>query len=89
MHTIKPLDEQAIIAAAKETGHIITVEEHSIFGGLGAAVAEVVVQHHPVPMKVIGIPDEPAIAGKTAEVFQHYGISSENLTQVALQLINK
>ncbi|WP_025680515.1 transketolase family protein [Paenibacillus massiliensis] len=89
MHTIKPLDEQAIIAAAKETGHIITVEEHSIFGGLGAAVAEVVVQHHPVPMKVIGIPDEPAIAGKTAEVFQHYGISSENLKQVALQLTNK
>ncbi|MEK3786820.1 MULTISPECIES: transketolase family protein [Paenibacillus] len=89
MHTIKPLDEQAIIAAAKETGHIITVEEHSIFGGLGAAVAEVVVQHHPVPMKVLGIPDEPAIAGKTAEVFQHYGISSENLKQVALQLTNK
>lgn len=89
MHTIKPLDEEAIIAAAKETGHIITVEEHSIFGGLGAAVAEVVVQNHPVPMKVIGIPDEPAIAGKTAEVFQHYGISSENLRQVALELINK
>ncbi|MNW23384.1 1-deoxy-D-xylulose-5-phosphate synthase [compost metagenome] len=89
MHTIKPLDEEAIIIAAKETGHIITVEEHSIFGGLGAAVAEVVVQNHPVPMKVIGIPDEPAIAGKTAEVFQHYGISSENLRQVALQLINK
>jgi transketolase len=89
MHTIKPLDETAIIAAARETGHIITVEEHSIFGGLGAAVAEVVVQNQPVPMKVLGIPDEPAIAGKTAEVFQHYGITGENIKQIALQLINK
>ncbi|MDQ0086676.1 transketolase [Paenibacillus anaericanus] len=89
MHTIKPLDDAAIIAAAKETGGIITVEEHSIYGGLGAAVAEVVVQNHPVPMKVIGIPDEPAIAGKTAEVFRHYGITSENLKRVAMDLIKK
>ncbi|WP_379143776.1 transketolase family protein [Paenibacillus sp. sgz500992] len=89
MHTIKPLDEEAIIAAARETGRIITVEEHSIYGGLGAAVAEVVVQHHPVPMKVLGIPDEPAIAGKTAEVFRHYGLTGDNIKQIALELINK
>ncbi|MDF2652155.1 MAG: transketolase family protein, partial [Paenibacillus sp.] len=79
MHTIKPLDEEAIIRAAGETGHIITVEEHSIFGGLGAAVAEVVVQHQLVPMRIIGIPDEPAIAGKSSEVFKHYGIHTDNL----------
>ncbi|SEL72166.1 transketolase [Paenibacillus sp. cl141a] len=89
MHTIKPLDEAAIIAAAAETGHIITVEEHSIYGGLGAAVAEVVVQNAPVPMKVVGIPDEPAIAGKTAEVFRHYGITADHIKQLALELINK
>ncbi|ASA19756.1 transketolase family protein [Paenibacillus donghaensis] len=89
MHTIKPLDEEAIIAAARETGRIITVEEHSIYGGLGAAVAEVVVQHHPVPMKVLGIPDEPAIAGKSAEVFRHYGLTGDNIKQVAFELINK
>ncbi|OMD50311.1 transketolase [Paenibacillus borealis] len=89
MHTIKPLDEEAIITAAQETGRIITVEEHSIYGGLGAAVAEVVVQHHPVPMKVLGIPDEPAIAGKTAEVFRHYGLTGGNIKQIALELINK
>ncbi|MGZ7440372.1 transketolase family protein [Paenibacillus sp. TH7-28] len=89
MHTIKPLDEAAIIAAAKETGAIITVEEHSVYGGLGAAVAEVVVQNRPVPMKVLGIPDEPAIAGKTAEVFRHYGITGDNIKQVALELISK
>ena len=87
MHTIKPLDEDAIIRAAAETGRIITVEEHSIHGGLGAAVAEVVVQHKPVPMRIVGIPDEPAIAGKTAEVFEHYGISAKNLKKVALELL--
>ncbi|MBP1974040.1 transketolase [Cohnella thailandensis] len=89
MHTIKPLDEEAVLRAAGETGHIITVEEHSIHGGLGAAVAEVVVQHKPVPMRIVGIPDEPAIAGKTSEVFEHYGISANNLKRLALELLGK
>ncbi|MFC5451285.1 transketolase family protein [Paenibacillus aestuarii] len=89
MHTIKPLDEEAIIRAAEETGHIITVEEHSINGGLGSAVAEVVVQHRPVPMRILGIPDEPAIAGKTAEVFAYYGISASNIKSIALQMLGK
>lgn len=89
MHTIKPLDGEAIIRAAKETGHIITVEEHSIFGGLGAAVAEVIVQHQPVSMRIIGIPDEPAIAGKSSEVFKHYGIHTDNLKRVALEMLGK
>ncbi|BFT69486.1 transketolase family protein [Paenibacillus sp. P36] len=89
MHTIKPLDVEAIRKAASETGHIITVEEHSIHGGLGAAVAEVVVQQQPIPMRIIGIPDEPAIAGKTAEVFKHYGIHADHLCQVALEMLGK
>ena len=69
MNTIKPLDKEAIIKAAKETGHIITVEEHSIYGGLGAAVSEVVVQNAPVPMKIVGIKDEAAITGTSKEIF--------------------
>ncbi|SFA82207.1 transketolase [Cohnella sp. OV330] len=89
MHTIKPLDEEAVIKAASETGHIITVEEHSIHGGLGAAVAEVVVQHKPVPMRILGIPDEPAIAGKSAEVFDYYGISAGNIKKIALDLLGR
>lgn len=89
MHTIKPLDEEAILKAALETGRIITIEEHSIHGGLGAAVAEVVVQHHPVPMRIVGIPDEPAIAGKTAEVFRHYGISVEHISSLAQELLEQ
>ena len=86
-HTIKPLDEVAIIKVAKETGRIITIEEHSIFGGLGAAVSEVVVQHQPVPMKILGIPDEPAIAGKSAEVFDYYGLNVDNLKNVAKAML--
>ncbi len=87
MHTIKPLDEEAIVRAARETGRLITVEEHSIHGGLGAAVAEVVVQRHPVPMRILGIPDEPAIAGKSSEVFDHYGLSAGNLKKIALGML--
>lgn len=89
MHTIKPLDEEAILQAARETGRIITIEEHSIHGGLGAAVAEIVVQQHPVPMRIVGIPDEPAIAGKTAEVFRHYGISVEHISSLARELLGQ
>ncbi|HEY8422796.1 MAG TPA: transketolase C-terminal domain-containing protein [Thermoclostridium sp.] len=89
MHTIKPLDEECIIKAARETGAIMTVEEHSVLSGFGAAVAEVVVQNCPVPMKIMGIPDEPAIPGKSKEVFAYYGISPENLCSEAEKLINK
>ncbi|ULT58316.1 transketolase family protein [Neobacillus drentensis] len=89
MHTIKPLDEEAILKAAEETGRIITIEEHSIYGGLGSSVAEVVSQQHPVPVKIIGLPDEPAIAGKTAEVFEYYGLNVDNVKKVAIQMVNK
>ncbi|WP_462410497.1 transketolase family protein [Neobacillus sp. Marseille-QA0830] len=89
MHTIKPLDKEAIVKAAEETGKIITIEEHSIYGGLGSAVAEVVSQSHPVPIKILGLPDEPAIAGKTAEVFEYYGLSVENVRKIAMTMVGK
>lgn len=89
MHTLKPLDEEAVIKAAKETGHIITVEEHSIFGGLGAAVSQVVVENCPVPVKILGIPDEPAVPGKSEEVFKHYGLSTANINKIALKMLMK
>ncbi|MCK5768448.1 MAG: transketolase family protein, partial [Candidatus Atribacteria bacterium] len=88
MHTIKPLDKEVITKAAKETGHIITIEEHSIYGGLGAAVSEIVVQSFPVPMRIIGIPDEPAITGTSPEVFKHYGLTADNLVNIAVKMID-
>lgn len=87
MHTIKPLDEAAIIRAARETGLIMTLEEHSIFGGLGSAAAEVVVQNCPVPMKILGIPDEPAIPGSSVEVMAYYGLSAEKVAALARQML--
>lgn len=87
MHTLKPLDLDAVLSAMNETSGIITVEEHSIFGGLGSAVAGIVVQHKPVPMRIIGIPDENAVHGSSKEVFRHYGLTAENLCKSALELI--
>lgn len=89
MHTIKPLDEEAIIKAARETKGIITAEEHSIYGGLGAAVSEVVVQNSPAKMRILGIPDEPSIAGSSAEIFEHYGLSKSNLCRVAKEMLGR
>lgn len=87
MHTIKPLDEKAIIKAAKETGRIITIEEHSVYGGLGSAVSEVISQNYPVPIKILGIPDEPAITGNSKEVFNYYGLSVNKVSNLAKQMI--
>lgn len=87
MHTIKPLDREVILKAASETKGIITIEEHSVHGGLGAAVAELVVQNRPVPMKILGIPDEPTITGTSQEVFRHYGLTGGNICEAALAML--
>jgi len=87
MHTIKPLDVNAILQAAEETGRIITLEEHSIYGGLGGAVSEVVSENHPVPVKILGIPDEPAISGNTSQVFNHYGLNVDSISKIAKKMI--
>lgn len=87
MHTLKPADTEVIIKAARETGKIISVEEHSIYGGLGAIVAETVVQNHPVPVKILGIPDENAILAKPLEIFHHYGIDSEGIYKTAIEFL--
>ena len=87
MHTLKPADTEAIIRAARETGRIITVEEHSIYGGLGGIVAETVCQQCPVPVKILGIPDENAIHGKPLEIFHYYHLDAEGICQEALDLL--
>ena len=86
MHTLKPFDSEAVIAAARETGAIVTAEEHSIYGGLGAAVAEVTAQHCPVRMKILGVPDENVIHASPQEVFHHYGFDYEGIYKAGLQL---
>jgi transketolase len=87
MFTIKPFDRDAVIMAAEETGIIITAEEHSIYGGLGAAVAEVTAQECPVRMKILGVPDENVIHASTPEIFSHYGFDYQGIYNSALQML--
>lgn len=87
MHTVKPLDRDAVLKAAEDTGRIITVEEHSIHGGLGAAVSEIIVQSKLVPMRIIGIPDETVITGTSPEVFKHYGLTGEAICKAAEDML--
>ncbi|MCL6614787.1 MAG: transketolase family protein [Firmicutes bacterium] len=77
--TIKPIDVEEILAAARETGAIVTAEEHSVIGGLGSAVAEVVVRHHPVPMEFVGIQDRFGQSGKPSELMKEYGLTAEDV----------
>jgi len=89
MHTVKPIDSDVILRAAQETGRIITVEEHSIIGGLGSSVSEIISQHHPVPVRIVGFPDEWAIHGNPRELFQHYGLTKENIIKQAVELLHE
>lgn len=79
IHTIKPLDVKAIVTAARKTGALVTAEEHSIIGGLGSAVAEVVAENHPVPLKRVGLPDIFGESGSPAELLEKYGLTPQNL----------
>jgi transketolase len=89
MHTIKPLDVNAVLRSARETGRIITIEEHCIYGGLGGAVSEVLCQNEPVPLRILGIPDEQTVTGNSREVFEYYGLTAENICKTAQVLCGK
>ncbi len=86
IHTIKPIDKDIIIKAAKETGAIVTAEEHYIMGGLGSAVSEVVCENQPCPVKIIGT-DRFGKSGKPAELFKEYGLTPENIAIKAKEAI--
>lgn len=87
IHTIKPIDEALIAKAARETGAIVTCEEHNIIGGLGSAVAEVVVKNHPVPMAMVGVEDKFGKSGKPADLMIKYGLTSENIVKKTKELL--
>lgn len=87
MATVSPIDIDAIVAAANETGAILTCEEHSVHGGLGSAIAEVVVQHRPVPMKILGVPGVFAPTGSANFLLDEFGMSTQGIAQAARELI--
>ena len=88
MHTIKPLDVDLLRSVAEKSRAIITVEEHSIYGGLGEACASFLLQHGiSKPFRIIGIPDEYTVTGSQQDIFNHYGITEEGISNVALSLL--
>lgn len=89
MPTIKPIDEEIIIKAAKETGKIITVEEHSVIGGLGSAVCDVVCANCPVPVIKIGVNDTFGHSGPAVDLLKNFGLSAENIVDTVLKALNK
>lgn len=89
IHTIKPLDTELICTAASETGLLVTVEEHSIIGGLGGTVAEAVTACCPVPVVRIGVNDEFGHSGPAVELLKEFGLCAENIAAVAKRQLPK
>ncbi|MBE2220595.1 MAG: transketolase family protein [Anaerolineae bacterium] len=88
MHTLKPLDKEAVLKAALFTKALITVEEHSVYGGLGSTVASLLMDAQVyLPFKAVGFPDEYTVTGSQTEIFSHYGISPDGLAETAQQLL--
>ncbi|MBC7915501.1 MAG: transketolase family protein, partial [Pyrinomonadaceae bacterium] len=88
MHTIKPLDQELIKRIAANTKAILTVEEHSVYGGLGEACASFLLESgYNKPFKIIGIPDEYTVTGSQTEIMNHYGISEQGITEASLKLL--
>lgn len=86
-HTIKPLDKKTILQAAEETGALVTVEEHQVAGGLGGAVAELVSQNYPVPLKIIGIPDQFGQSGEPNELLEKFGLTKEAIISAVTSVL--
>jgi len=89
MHTVKPCDDAAILAAARETGRIVVAEEHLLHGGLGSVVAMSVARQHPVPMRFIGLRDTFAESGPPEALLQKYGLTAADILREANDLLDK
>jgi transketolase len=87
--TLKPIDVQGIVAAAKKTGRVLTTEDHNIIGGLGGAVAEVLGQNYPVPMKIHGLQDCYGESGPNDAMLEKYGLTSQHVAAAAKALLNR
>ncbi|MEO8637440.1 MAG: transketolase C-terminal domain-containing protein [Candidatus Taylorbacteria bacterium] len=89
LSTIKPLDEHAILRLAKETGRIVTVEEHQIAGGMGSAVAEFLAKNYPVPQEFVGVKDEFGQSGKPEELLEHYGMGEKDIRDAVNKVLKR
>lgn len=87
LHTVKPLDQEAVLAAARKTGRVITAEEHQAAGGMGSAVAECLAQYYPVPMRILGMQDGFGESGAPDELMKRYGFSSDAIYQAVKDFV--
>jgi transketolase len=87
MHTIRPLDEAAIVAAARETGALVTAEEHLLTGGMGSNIARIVAAQHPVPMRFVGLADTYTDSGEPDDLLVKYGLTSQDIYTAAVEAV--
>ena len=87
MHTLRPMDAEAVISAARETGAIVTAEEHLIRGGMGAQVAQIVTAHVPVPMRFIGIDEKYSDSGSLPELMKEHKLTAEDIAHAAMNAV--
>jgi transketolase len=89
VHTIKPLDEEALLEAAKTTGAVVSCEEHQVYGGLGGALAEFFAKVHPVPMRMIGIQDRFGESGQPNELMERFGLTANDIVRASKELLEQ
>ena len=89
LYCVKPLDRDAVLNSARKVKALVTVEEHSVIGGMGAMVSQLVAEYCPKRVKNLALPDEPAIAGKSQEVFDYYGLNAEGIAKAARELMGR
>ena len=87
--TVKPIDKEAVVALAKEAGALVTVEEHQVACGVGSAVAEVLVQHRPVPIEFVGVRDTFGQSGEPNELIEHYGMGVSHIKDAVKRVIGR
>lgn len=86
--TVKPLDREAVVSAAKRAGRVVTLEEHQAAGGFGSAIAELLAQEHSVPMRIIGVQDQFGQSGTPDELLAHYGLDAASVTKAIREFLN-
>ena len=89
LHTVKPLDVETVAKAAKETGAVVTAEEHQIYGGMGSAVAECLALNCPVPMEMVAVNDSFGQSGEPQELMDHYGLNADGIVEKVLNVIKR
>ena len=89
MHTIKPLDEAAIIRSAEKTGAVVSCEEHQINGGLGDSIAQCLARHLPTPMEMVAVKDQFGESGKPLALLEKYGLSTQHIVDAAITCLKR